>query len=63
MIFEFKTAQNKMNGARKWLQIDTEKRQYTRFCPRMIVEGIEIKGADYKELLKQLQENGFSEVE
>lgn len=62
MIFEFKTARNKMNGARKWLQIDTEKRTYTRFCPRMIVEGIEIKNADYKELLKQLKENGFSEV-
>lgn len=61
MKLEFKTARNKTNGSRKYLYIDTEKKIYSTFCPRMIVDGIEIKTADYKALIKELSANGYKE--
>ncbi len=63
MLLELKTKANKMNGARKYLAIDTEKRTYTRKCPYMVTPGAEIKSSDYKELLEKLEENGFKEVQ
>ena len=60
MIIEFKTKRN-TNGHRNYLRIDTDKKEYSTFCHRMVVDGIEIKAADRKNLIKELQENGFTE--
>ena len=54
MIIEFKTARN-ANGSRKYLAIDTNAEIYTTFNPYMITNGIEIKTADYNELLEKLE--------
>jgi hypothetical protein len=64
MLFQFKTARNKTNGSRKTLKIDTEKKTYTTREAHMIPEGIEIKTADYRELLNRVQNDpAFTEVE
>ena len=60
MIMEFKTKANSY-GHRNYLRIDTDKKEYSTFCYKMIVDGIEIKAADRKNLIKELQENGFTE--
>lgn len=60
MIMEFKTKRN-TNGHRAYLRIDTEKKEYSTFCHSMIVNGIEVKAAERKNLIKELQENGFTE--
>ena len=60
MIMEFKTKANKY-GHRNYLRIDTDKKEYSTFCRRMVVDGIEVKEADRKNLIKELQENGFTE--
>lgn len=62
MIMQFKTARN-VNGHRKYIAVDTDNRTYTRLDPRMITEGIEIKSRDYDELRKQLEKDGFREVD
>ena len=60
MIMEFKTKRN-TNGHRNYLRIDTEKKEYSTFCHSMVMDGIEIKTAERKNLIKELQENGFTE--
>ena len=60
MILEFKTKRN-TNGHRAYLRIDTDKKEYSTFCRRMVVDGIEVKAADRKNLIKELQKNGFTE--
>lgn len=60
MIVEFKTKANSY-GHRNYLRIDTDKKEYSTFCRRMVVDGIEVKAADRKNLIKELQENGFTE--
>ena len=60
MIIEFKTKRN-TNGYRAYLRIDTDKKEYSTFCHSMVMDGIEIKAADRKNLIKELQENGFTE--
>lgn len=60
MIIEFKTKRNTYGHA-NYLRIDTDKKEYSTFCHRMVVEGIEVKAADRKNLIKELQENGFTE--
>ena len=60
MIIEFKTKRN-TNGHRAYLRIDTEKKEYSTFCHSMVMDGIEIKAAERKNLIKELQENGFTE--
>lgn len=62
MILQFKTALSR-NGHCKYLAIDTGAAVFTRFNPRMIMEGIEIKTKDYRELIEQLERNGFIEKE
>ena len=62
MILEFKTKRNTY-GHRKYLGIDTGAEVYARQCPRMIIEGIEIKNSDMKELIEQCKKNEFKEVE
>lgn len=61
MLLRFKTPRD-INGHRKYICIDTEENTYTRVCPTMFVEGIEIRPTAFKELLKQLQAEGFEEV-
>lgn len=58
MIIEFKTKRN-TNGHRNYLRIDTDKKEYSTFCRSMIADGVEVKEADRKNLIKELQENGF----
>lgn len=60
MILQFKTARN-TNGNRRYLAINTADGTYTRNNPRFIMEGIEIKSRDYTELVKQLENSGFTE--
>ena len=60
MILEFKTARN-TNGHRKYLLIDTEAGTYTRECHSMIITGIEIKAADYRELIEKCQRQEYKE--
>lgn len=62
MVLQFKTPRN-LNGNRRYLAIDTAARTFTRNNPRFIMEGIEVKTRDYKELVKQLENNGFIEKE
>lgn len=58
MFMEFKTARN-ANGHRKYLRIDPETKTFTTECPYMIMEGIEIKSKDYKELLQRCAASGY----
>lgn len=58
MILEFKTARN-ANGYRNYLKIDTEAKRYTTFCREMIMNGIEIKAKDRKELIEKLEKAGY----
>lgn len=60
MIIEFKTKRD-ANGHRNYLRIDIEKKEYSTFCHSMFVDGIEIKAADRKNLIKELKENGFTQ--
>ena len=60
MIIEFKTARN-INGHREYLRIDTDNKTFTR-QPHFIAEGIEIKKADYREMLGKLKESNYKEV-
>lgn len=60
MILQFKTARN-ANGNRRYLAINTADGTFTRNNPNFIMEGIEIKSRDYMELVKQLENNGFTE--
>lgn len=62
MILEFKTKRDSY-GHRKYLGIDTGAECYSRNCPRMITEGIEIKSSDIKELVEQCKRNNFKEVD
>ena len=62
MILQFKTARN-TNGNRRYLAINTAAGTFTRNNPRFIMEGIELKARDYSELVKQLENNGFTEKE
>lgn len=63
MILKFKTARN-ANGHRKYLAIDTGAQTFTKICPYMIVDGIEIKTKDYNELIyKLVNMYGFTEKE
>lgn len=60
MILEFKTKRNTY-GHRNYLRIDTDRKEYSRFCRRMTVDGAEIKSADIKSLLAQAKEDGYTE--
>lgn len=62
MILQFKTARSQ-NGNRRYLAINTAAGTYTRNNPCFIMEGIEVKSRDYSELLKQLENSGFTEKE
>ena len=60
MILEFKTKRNTY-GHRNYLRIDTEKKEYSTFCRRIIVDGAEIKSTDMKSILAQAKEDGYTE--
>lgn len=60
MKIEFKTKRN-ANGYRKYLAIDTEAKEFSRNCPKMIMDGIEIKAADISYLERYAREMGFTE--
>lgn len=63
MILKFKTARN-TNGYRKYLAIDTGAETFTRNCPYMIMDGMEIKTKDYNEFVNNLVNIwGFTEKE
>lgn len=61
MLMEFKTARNTY-GHRRYLGIDTENRTFTTNCPKMITEGAELKTKDYRNLIEQLQREGYKEI-
>ena len=60
MLLEFKTKRN-TNGHRNYLRIDTEKKEYSTFCRRIVVDGAEIKAADMKSILAQAKADGYTE--
>ena len=60
MIMEFKTKRN-TNGHRNYLRIDTEKKEYSTFCHSMIMDGIEIKEADRRILIKRVVDENYTE--
>lgn len=61
MIMKFKTPRGSY-GNRKYLEINTDTKTYTRLDPHIITEGIEIKSKDYSEIIEQLKTNNFIEV-
>lgn len=63
MILEFKTSNKNTYGRRNYLYIDTATGVFCRNCPRMVVDGIEIKTRDYKTLIDQLKRDGLREVD
>lgn len=63
MILEFKTSNKNTYSRRKYLCIDTEKKQYTTSCNSMIIQGIEIKTGDYKQLISDLSKQGYTQNE
>ena len=60
MIMEFKTKANSY-GHRNYLRIDTDKKEYSIFCYKMIVDGMEIKEADRRILIKRIVDEGYTE--
>lgn len=60
MLLEFKTKRN-TNGHRNYLRIDTEKKEYSTFCRRIVVAGAEIKSADMKSILAQAKADSYTE--
>lgn len=63
MIIEFKTTNKNTYGRRHYLGIDTDKNIFSRNSSRMIIEGIEIKTRDYRDLITKLKNEGLREVE
>lgn len=63
MIIEFKTTNKNTYGRRQYLGIDTDKNIFSRNSSRMIIEGIEIKTRDYRDLITKLKSEGLREVE
>ena len=59
MILEFKTSNKNTYGRRKYLLIDTGAETYTTESHSMIITGIEVKTADYRELLDMCERNGY----
>lgn len=62
MIIEFKTSNKNTYGRRKYLAIDAENKTYTTTCNSMIIDGIEIKTSDYKQLINKCKNAGYTEV-
>lgn len=60
MDFEFKTARD-IYGRRKYLWIIPDKKMYSTTCQKIIVDGIEIKTADYKALLEKCKKEKYTE--
>lgn len=59
MKLEFRTERD-INGNRKYLAIDTERKQYATLCPKMITEGYILKKSDYFSLIKALNSDGYT---
>lgn len=62
MLIEFKTSNKNTYGNRKYLAINTDKKTYSRYCPFITMDGIEIKTKDYKELIEKIKKEGYQEV-
>lgn len=62
MIFRFMTKRNG-NGWRRYLAIDTEKKTFCRECPRMIMDGVEVKKKDLEEIQAIAENAGFVRVD
>ena len=60
MIMEFKTRANSY-GHRNYLRINKEKKEYSTFCHKMIVDGMEIKEADRRILIKRIVDENYTE--
>ena len=63
MLLEFKTSNKNTYGNRKYLAIDTNAEIYSTNSHRMIVDGIEIKSRDYKELIEKLERLEYKKVD
>lgn len=63
MILEFKTSNKNTYSRRKYLCFDTNALVYSTQSHSMIIERIEIKTADYKELIEQLENNEYKKVD
>ena len=61
MVLEFMTKRN-VNGHRNYLKVAIDRGVFTRQCNSMIMDGIEIKSADYKRLL-EMCEGRLTEVD
>lgn len=59
MILRFMTARN-ANGWRRYLAIDTEKRVYCTDCPRMIMDGVEVKKKALEEIRATAENAGYT---
>ena len=62
MILRFMTKRN-VNGNRRYLAIDTEKKVFTTLCFRMIPDGVEISATALKNIRKACENAGYIETE
>ena len=63
MLLEFKTKGNNTYHRRKYLAIDTEAMIYSTECSSFVMNGIEIKESDRKELIAKCERLEYKKVE
>ena len=61
MILEFKTKRN-INGHRNYIIIYTDTKEFCLESSTMIIYGIEIKVSDYRDIIKTLKDNGYTQI-
>ena len=62
MILRFMTKRTG-NGWRRYLALDTEKKVFTRDCPRMIMDGEEITTKALRNIQAACENDGWKEVD
>lgn len=61
MLIKFMTARNTC-GHRYYIAIDTEAKTFTRNCPYMIPDGVEVKKRDYNKIVETVKNANYTEV-
>lgn len=59
MKLEFKTDRD-VNGNRRYLAFDTDRKVFTTLCPNMITGGFKMSRRDLKDMEDYLKNNGFT---
>lgn len=66
MVLLFKTKKGLTSGQTKGLKIDTAKKEFSNgyftLSISEIANAIEIKNADFKQLVEQAKQNGYKEI-